>query len=182
MLGQAVGAATSMLVLPSIDSERTDIAAPVADAMPAQSSSSTIVRPALQRAADAIKAAFSSLGAGDATKPAADAVAASTEKVQDSMKPIMDGAERVVTRAKELAAAAEEHSMDVARVSTLFERAGAAVDAGDLRTAIHLLSGLRGYAGEAVRDWIDVAAQRVATDQAVSVARARAVVLTARLY
>ena len=86
------------------------------------------------------------------------------------------------SRAKELASSAQEVSSDVQRILARFDAAQVAVDEGDLEDAVAQLESLSGYAGEAVKDWIADARQRIACDEAVSLLQSRAVIRAATLY
>jgi len=163
MLGQALGAATSRLVV-------TPPAPPSApDApRPAPSSSLTLPEPvvgAWRSVVDTVRGWLPGGGADEAL-PA----------------PVVEGARRGMDVVKEIAAVAAEKTSDVTRVHALFDRADAAVAAGDFTTALAVLAPLRGTAADALSDWSAAARLRIATDAATSVISARATVLTAALY
>jgi len=90
--------------------------------------------------------------------------------------------QKAVATAADLRATTRELTTDIERVHAIVEHASAAVATGDLAAAITHLSQVGGSGGEAARDWIRAARLRIATDDAASLLRARAAVLTAALY
>ena len=90
---------------------------------------------------------------------------------------------QAITSAKAAAAAAEEVSAELQRVATVIDAAQARIDSGDLSGALEALRpGLDGSAAAAAADWCAAAEDRVALDDATSLARARAAVLAASVW
>lgn len=85
-------------------------------------------------------------------------------------------------KAREMAESAQGYSQSVAWVQGQFAAAQAAVDAGDLQAALDALAPVRGFAGPGVAEWAADAETRLAADRALTVARARAALLSASLY
>jgi hypothetical protein len=79
------------------------------------------------------------------------------------------------------AAAAAAGASDISRVGGVFDRAEAAVAAGDLAGALEALAPLR-TGGEALEAWQRAARARRPADRALRLLRARASVLAASLY
>jgi hypothetical protein len=95
---------------------------------------------------------------------------------------LTEGAQKGMDMVKEVAAVAKEKRIDIGRINTLFDQVDAAVAAGDIEAAVVLISGLSGYAGEATRDWVRAANARLAADRALSAVKARSALRTAALY
>jgi hypothetical protein len=92
---------------------------------------------------------------------------------------------QVVRSAQTASAAAEEVASDLQKATVVLNAVQQAVDAGDLPAALHNLrdgGGLSGQAAAITDDWARAVESRVATDQAISVVRARAAVLAASVW
>ena len=76
-----------------------------------------------------------------------------------------------------MAESAQSFSQSVTWVHARFSAAQAAVDAGDLPTALQVLQPLQGIAGAPLQEWTRAAEARLATDRALALARARVVLL-----
>lgn len=171
MIGQAVGAATSMLVVnPSAPqpTSRTTTTTTVVQERAAPSAAAAQVDAAWEQ----VKAKVKSVVGPEPASAAADVLPVG----------VVEGARKGMDVVKGIAAVAQEKTSDVTRVHALFDEAEQAVYGGDLPTAVRILSPLGGSAAAATRDWIAAAQLRIEADNAVNVVRARTALLTAAMY
>jgi Mitochondrial inner membrane protein len=91
--------------------------------------------------------------------------------------------DRNIEAAKQIREKASEISAEAERNSDVFFAAEAAVANGNLERAVGLLSTqLNGRAADVVAPWVEAAKLRIATDDALSIVKARTALLTASAY
>lgn len=191
VISQALGAAKSMLVLPSpaSGSSVADLEKPVSTGPSLLDKAKDTFVSVKSTVMDL--AAKMNLGGGRGNQGHADAARADTPAATPSSENLSAvstqlavHANKVLDRAKEIAEAANVKSADIQRINAIFDSAEAAVAAGDLRAAVQDLQKLEAQAlpAEAVNEWVRNAQLRMQADRAARLARARAVILTASLY
>jgi len=194
VLGQAVGTAAARLVVPGADfplrvvegsaaSSAAAPAQPVIEAAPSTAAAkgrslTTVVGPYIADFTGGVQSLWHTLTGSEAPGAAAPAAA----EADSPLKPLVEGAAKAKEAVIDLASAAQEKTADIRHLNTLFDAAEAAVVAGDLDSAVLLLSRLPGFPGEAARDWVEQARLRIATDRATAVVRARAALLADSMY
>jgi hypothetical protein len=201
VLGQAVGTAAARLVVPGADSPLRVVeggaassaaapAQPVIEAAPSTAAAkgrslTTVVGPYLADLAGGVQSLWRTVTGSEPTPAgsgAPGAAAATAPEADSPLKPLVEGAAKAKGAVIDLASAAQEKTADIRHLNTLFDAAEAAVVAGDLDSAVLLLSRLPGFPGEAARDWVEQARLRIATDRATAVVRARAALLADSMY
>jgi hypothetical protein len=201
VLGQAVGTAAARLVVPGADSPLRVVdgsavssaaapAQPVIEAAPSTAAAqgrslTTVVGPYLADFKEGVQSLWHTITGSEpaaAGSGAPSAAAAAAAEAGSPLKPLVEGAAKAKGAVIDLASAAQEKTADIRHLNTLFDAAEAAVVAGDLDSAVLLLSRLPGFPGEAARDWVEQARLRIATDRATAVVRARAALLADSMY
>lgn len=207
VIGQAVGSAAAKLVVPatsallpssnsssssssaSSSSSSVSASSPVASPSTApntaaamERSVTSMVAPFFSTAKDGVASLYSKLLGSSAGQEARAAAAGPAKELQDTAAAVKEAVRGATGKVKEVAAVAKERTQEVRSFNETLERVESMVQKGDLDGAVKILESLEGSPAEVAREWVEHARLRIATDRAASVARSRAVVLTAAMY
>jgi Mitochondrial inner membrane protein len=144
-----------------------------------------MIAPFFSTAKDGVSSLYSKL-VGSSPSPSGSAssspIDAAPKELKETVAAVGEVVHKATGKVKEVAAVAKERTQEVRTFNETMEKADALVQKGDLDAAVKILEALEGSPAEVARDWVEQARLRIATDRAASVARSRAIVLTASMY